>query len=187
MPLSPPSPLKSDSHVNVQAGVPFVPLSPPSPLKSDSHVNVQAGVPFVPLSLPSFVPPEVSSPSLSSHSHVEPNNTIVISPSPVKKGSHYWLPNLFLFPQDKVILETNAWLNDAIIQAAQSLLKQQTNGEVFGWQSPQCAKTTFQPIPQRQRFIQIIHKNKHWITVSNNYYRFSECQEIWKSLFCSNL
>ena len=71
---------------------------------------------------------------------------------------------------DKDILRsTTKWLNDGIVYAAQRLLAEYTLGNIFGWQSPQCAKkSSFKPIPAMCPFVQILHvRNNHWIVVSN--------------------
>lgn len=65
---------------------------------------------------------------------------------------------------------SSEWLNDGIIHAAQSLLRQQTKAKVFGWQSSQCSKRKglFCPLPPNSPFIQILHvQGCHWITTSN--------------------
>ena len=43
----------------------------------------------------------------------------------------WWLKDLGLFKDDKEILEGVSWLNDNIIQAAQDLLKQETDLDGF--------------------------------------------------------
>ena len=95
---------------------------------------------------------------------------IRISSSPVKDDSNSWISHLSLYMSDKDILDSRKWLNDAIIYAAQSLLRDQTKGKVFGWQSTQCSKRDgmFQPIPPNSLFVQILHVHQsHWIVVSN--------------------
>ena len=95
---------------------------------------------------------------------------IRISSSPVKDDSNSWISHLSLYMSDKDILDSRKWLNDAIIYAAQSLLRDQTKGKVFGWQSTQCSKQDgmFQPIPPNSPFVQILHVHQsHWIVVSN--------------------
>ena len=72
---------------------------------------------------------------------------------------------------EKSILQCNEWLNNAIIYAAQLLLRDQTKGEIFGWQSPLCSiANSFQfcPVSSKSKFIQILHVcNCHWVTTSN--------------------
>ncbi len=52
----------------------------------------------------------------------------------------------------------------------QNLLKDQLNGRILGWQSPQLCKrkTLFKPLPVKAPFIQVLHVNgNHWVTISN--------------------
>ena len=89
----------------------------------------------------------------------------------MKEKTDYWLKDLDLTFNDKLILQSSEWLNDSLIFAAQMLLKKQSNG-ILGWKSTQCAKRAgkekFPPIPQGTPFIQILHvSDNHWITVSN--------------------
>ena len=99
------------------------------------------------------------------------NEPILISSSPVKEdSSERWLPSLKLSARDKAILESEEWLNDAIIHAAQCLLKEHTSGKISGWQSPQYAtrEKGFCQIPLRILFIQLLHvNNNHWVVISN--------------------
>ena len=83
-------------------------------------------------------------------------------------GNQYWIKNLCPFIADKEILESpTLWLSDSVIYAASVLLAQQAK-EFDGWQIPQCGKHfQYKPVNPRQRFIQILHDNGHWITVSN--------------------
>ena len=94
---------------------------------------------------------------------------IIISSSPVKDDGLTWLSKLNLTKSDREILRSDAWLNDNIIHAAQSLLREQTKGSVFGWRSTQCAKNySFKPIPSRSPFVQVLHVAEcHWVVVSN--------------------
>ena len=80
------------------------------------------------------------------------------------------IKELFLTKSDKSCIKNpHGWLNDAIIHAAQSLLKCQSQREksgVSGFQNPQNAKGyQFQ---QEGKFVQVLHvSNSHWITISN--------------------
>ena len=67
-----------------------------------------------------------------------------------------------------ILASTDGWITDSIIMAVQVLLKKQSDGRVFGWQSPQMYKRK-DPLPQNVPFIQVLHVNgNHWIiTVSN--------------------
>ena len=63
-----------------------------------------------------------------------------------------WIPNLV---DDKQILNSDRWLNDNIIYAAEKLLGEHTKEKrILGWQSPQCAKTQFKPV-QIGKYVQI--------------------------------
>ena len=101
-----------------------------------------------------------------------------------------WISSLNLYNDDKRILESETWLNDNIIYAAQSLLKKQTKGEIFGFQSTQLCKKMhqFRAITGLSKFIQILHINdNHWICVSNISFRGSGMQkdsvDVYDSLF----
>ena len=62
---------------------------------------------------------------------------------------------------DKELL-TEKWLNDKLIHAAQLLLKQK---EVSSLQNPLFGQTlSFAPV--RDDFVQILHSESHWVTVS---------------------
>ena len=81
-----------------------------------------------------------------------------------------WISALDLYIEDKAILESTSWLNDGIIYAAQSLLRDETKGQVNGWQSTQCSRNggSFKIVPTKQPFIQILHvANCHWTVCSN--------------------
>ena len=97
--------------------------------------------------------------------HLSSSGPVVLSDSPVKEES-IWIPKLDLYQHDKAILQCSAWLNDGIIHAAQRLLQKQTKGEIFGWQSTQCAKNS--SLPPQSPFVQVLHVGDcHWIVVSN--------------------
>ena len=73
--------------------------------------------------------------------------------------------------KENLILESkHVWLNDTIMDAAQTLLKELTKGQISGWQTTlYCQRLTmFETIPHGFPFVQIMHvSNSHWITVSN--------------------
>ena len=74
--------------------------------------------------------------------------------------------------KEKLILESrHAWINDTIMDAAQTLLKELTKGQISGWQTTlYCQQLTkFETIPHGSPFVQIMHdvSNSHWIAVSN--------------------
>ena len=79
----------------------------------------------------------------------------------------WWLRTSNLFAEDKLILESVSWLNDNIIQAAQNLLKKETN--LSGLQSPLLGiNYQFKAIKLTCGFVQILNLcSNHWVTVSN--------------------
>jgi len=93
------------------------------------------------------------------------------TPGPlVTVTSDMWISELGLFVRDLRILQATDWLNDNIIQAAHSVLKNEFGDNISGWQSPQLIKRPqcFKKISDREPFIQILHENNsHWIVVSN--------------------
>ena len=77
-----------------------------------------------------------------------------------------WIPELGLKQSDReILLSQTAWLNDAIINAAQKLLKK-ANPAVRGLQDVACGLTmNFDVEPEE--FVQIMYTGQeHWITVS---------------------
>ena len=74
---------------------------------------------------------------------------------------------MHLVTEDRIILEGVSWLNDSIIQAAQDLIKKET--DLDGLQTPLCGiNFQFKPVNFRVGFVQILHVNSnHWIVVSN--------------------
>ena len=68
---------------------------------------------------------------------------------------------------DYKILRRNDWINDNIIYAAQSILKQQFG--VDGLPSTQCGRNlSFHVIPHNAKYVQVLHADGNdWITVSN--------------------
>ena len=79
----------------------------------------------------------------------------------------WWLRTSNLFAEDKLVLESVSWLNDNIIQAAQNLLKKETN--LSGLQSPLLGiNYQFKAIKLTCVFVQILKLcSYHWVTVSN--------------------
>ena len=66
---------------------------------------------------------------------------ITVTNSPVKEEDFkMWIPALELYFNNKQVLMSTSWVNDKIVSVAQRLLKQQCQGKVFGWASPQCSK-----------------------------------------------
>ena len=78
-----------------------------------------------------------------------------------------WVPQLNLYLAEKHALLSNQWLSDAIIHAAQVLIKKQF--VIQGLQSPQCGrKLSFKVLPLSKTYMQILHiDGNHWITVTN--------------------
>ena len=111
--------------------------------------------------------------SLSSTLHppsADHDMVITLSSSPARTPPNIWIPALDLYTEDKVTLESTSWLNDGIIYAAQSLLRDETKGQVNGWQSTQCSRNegSFKVIPPKKPFIQILLvANCHWAVCSN--------------------
>ena len=95
----------------------------------------------------------------------------MISDSPIKDDPDNWLPKLNLYKCDRTIIESDdKWLNDSIIQAAQTILQRQSEGRLEGWKSPQQSKRKqlFDPVRPNAPFVQILHVSGcHWMTVSN--------------------
>ena len=74
-----------------------------------------------------------------------------------------------LYKEDKEIIQSSAWLNDRIINAAQKRLQVQAT-DISGWQSTLYQKSfpNYEVIDSEQDFVQIVHiRSYHWATVSN--------------------
>ena len=123
---------------------------------------------------------------------------ISVSESPVKKDPGIWIANLNLYRRDKSILESSTeWLTDNIIEAALLLLKKQSKKHhkrtVHGWMSPQLSKREqlFDSVKPNSPFVQIVHKDGHWITVSNidtaNKSHFNDSVTIYDSGYPSSI
>ena len=118
-----------------------------------------------PVSLTSSSPQ--STPSAAKN---EGDGVVDVSSSPVKDDPNRWLPHLHLSLRDKSILESSQWLNDGLINAAQTLLQAKTENRIFGFQSTQLSKREglFVHVPPNRPFIQVLHVAKcHWLTTSN--------------------
>ena len=77
-------------------------------------------------------------------------------------GSWTRIGDVSLTEVDKKELLAGKWLNDKLIHAAQLLLKQK---EVSSLQNPLFGQTlSFAPV--RDDFVQILHSESHWVTVS---------------------
>ena len=84
--------------------------------------------------------------------------------------STYWIPELFLYHSDKCILffsSASQWLNDAIVNGAQMLLKQQADSSYLGFQSTLLGKVLqFKVVKREKPLVQILHVNNHWVTAT---------------------
>ena len=79
-------------------------------------------------------------------------------------GGDLWkrIGDVSLTEVDKKELLTGKWLNDKVIHASQLLLKQRKVGSL---QNPLFGQTlSFAPV--RDDFVQILHSESHWVTVS---------------------
>ena len=99
-----------------------------------------------------------------------------------------WISTLGLFRNDQQVLNSDRWLNDNIIYATERLLCQQSkDANIYGWQSPQCVKTTFKAIPPSCKYIQVLNVHEsHWITISNIDVREDKCCSNVVSVYDSN-
>ena len=79
--------------------------------------------------------------------------------------SKYWIKDLGLYMSDRESLNDGEWLTDAVINAAQLVLKNQF--AVGGLQDTNHGHTLTYDIV-RQEFIQILNvRGSHWVTISN--------------------
>ena len=106
--------------------------------------------------------------------------------SVVRPDSEFWISDLGLFFEDKKILQSDEWLNDNIIQAAQVLLKGQFGSDIAGWQSPLLGQVAQFKTVIDKPFLQTMHISNHWILVSNMpYIKESNNIYIYDSLLTS--
>ena len=78
-------------------------------------------------------------------------------------GEGIWVNRLHLYESDETILSTGKWLNTALVNAAQKLIKE-AFPEAQGLQDTMSLQTTSQQLGQ---FVQVMHiNNNHWITIS---------------------
>lgn len=80
--------------------------------------------------------------------------------------SQSWLPNLHLGLEEKQIIVNGQWLNDRIIQAAQTMLRQQFSG-VRGLQDTKLIESGKADV-MLGNSVQILHMNSHWFCISTN-------------------
>ena len=100
--------------------------------------------------------------------------------------SEFWISDLGLFFKDKKILQSDEWLNDNIIQAAQVLLKGQFGSDIAGLQSPLLGQVAQFKTVIDKPFLQTMHISNHWILVSNMpYNKESNNIYIYDSLLTS--
>ena len=95
--------------------------------------------------------------------------------------SQAWLPNLDLGTKEKDIIVNGQWLNDKVIQAAQTILRQQFPN-VGGLQSSVLVESGMGDV-MRENSVQIMHKNSHWFCISTNDDKSRVC--VYDSLYTS--
>ena len=103
---------------------------------------------------------------------VNKNNQVCLmeemSLTEVPATANMWIDDLHLLQEDQqLILSPTAWINDRIIDACQSLLKQDVNGKnVGGFQSVCLGQIMYFSVEESQ-FIQILNTgHSHWVTIS---------------------
>ena len=91
--------------------------------------------------------------------------------------------HMILYERDHQILLNDRWLNDAIVNAAQSLLKQQFH--TAGLLDVCALQTLAVDIQHHSEFVQVLHNgSNHWLTVSNIGADEGEVY-IYDSMYCS--
>ena len=115
----------------------------------------------------SVLPQPISSVAPNCLSSTGENKTVVIdenAPTPEKMQSKVWISTLKLYSSDKDDLENGRELSDAVIDAAQTLLKHcYTN--ISGFQSPLLGRV-LQFEPASHNAVQIHHTGKLMLTIS---------------------
>ena len=81
------------------------------------------------------------------------------------REQRYWVKSLGLYVSDRQHLLTGEWLSDAVINAAQVLLKK-CYPEVRGLQMTALGFTLSYAVEDGE-FVQILNTKNHWITKSN--------------------
>jgi len=93
-----------------------------------------------------------------------------------------WVSDLLLKIQDKHIIESGLWLNDRIINAAVTLIKQSMDYNINGFEDvitgKNCGYTHNENLSE---FIQIIHLPQHWVCVSNIMRRAADAAIVYDS------
>ena len=73
-----------------------------------------------------------------------------------------------LYDEDKAILLSTQWLDDRIVNAAQELLKKQSNLKGFQCTLYGQKMARYSHVHGRESFVQVVNvRNTHWLTVSN--------------------
>ena len=143
----------------------------PSPPSSPNQIDLPQPVSLLSTtSFPVQLPSPLCMPAKPQTILTSSSQQIMISSSPVKNHQDQWIARLNLSLNDKQILESDRWLNDKIISAAQCLLLEQTKGKVLGWQSTLCSQQQgmFKPLPSNHPYVQVLHTDgSHWIAVTN--------------------
>ena len=91
---------------------------------------------------------------------LDDHEQIEISSSPLKDDyDDLWISHLKLEKKEKILESRHAWINDTIMDAAQTLLKELTRGQISGWQATlYCQRLTkFETIPHGSPCVQIMH------------------------------
>ena len=96
----------------------------------------------------------------------------------------WWIEELFLMETDRKTITTGVWMNAAIINASQVILKRQFGKEFCnGFQDVGYGLTMNFSI--QERFVQILHDNDrhHWLTISNFGSDQPETVQVYDSMF----
>ena len=97
-----------------------------------------------------------------------------------------WIANLKLTEQDKkTLLDPVGWLNDSIINAAQRLLKKQFPAVGSLQDVALGLVMNFSIQPSNCDFVQILHSNSHWVTVSSTTKQHPSSIQVYDSLYKS--
>ena len=105
--------------------------------------------------------------------------------SPEQADSPIWISNEYmkLRERHREVLLSERWLCDDIVNATQSLLKQQSN--INGLQ-PVCATRTLSVDVQRSDFVQILHNGyNHWLVVSSIGIKKDGEVYVYDSMYCN--
>ena len=174
--LSGPPTKKTSDPVQVSAESPHMSADPPQVSADPTQVSV-VPPPQVSVVLPpqgvsaespqvSVDPPQTQSAEVCDH---VPSIIEIDDIPSTQPPTSEWLLNLKLTIAERDILQSSAWLNDLIINAAQQVLKSNIDNRILGWQHTQCCSklSMFRTVPHIAPFIQVLHLYNHWVTVSN--------------------